>query len=1119
MQNVHGTVVTWSPTQIVVTVPTNVLGGFLYVEQNGADSSSVPFSIVPPTVTSISPNPVAVGAQLTINGSGFGASQGTGFVSMQNVHGTVVTWSPTQIVVTVPTNVVGGFLYVQQNGADSSSVPFSIVPPTITSISPNPVGVGAQLTINGSGFGASQGTGFVSMQNVHGTVVTWSPTQIVVTVPDGTSPGNLYVQQNGADSNSVPFTIIFPTITGVSPASGGIGTPVTISGNNFGSTQGNSAVTFDGQPATPTAWGNTQITAPAPTGTGTGPVVVVVHGEHSNGITFTYTGAPTITSISPTLGRDGISVTINGSLFGGSVGSSTVTFNGQVTTPTSWSASQIIAPAPAGVTTGNVVVTVNNIQSNGVLFVAKPTIASLSPTSGAVTAPVTITGTNFGSIRGTVTFNGITATTTSWNTTTIVAPVPTGATTGPVIVTVDGNASNAKTFTVTPPPVITSLSPTSGPVGILVTISGTTFGASQGTNTVSFNGTIATPTTWNATTIKVPVPAGATTGNVVVTVSGVASNGVLFTVLPTPNITSLAPTSGPVGTLVAITGTNFGSTPGTSTLKFNGTNATPTSWSANQILALVPTGATTGPVVVTVNGVASNGVTFTVTTAPIITSIAPPQGPVGILVTINGGNFGASPGTSTVKFNGTTATPRTWSATTITVPVPAGATTGPLVVTVGGVSSNGVTFTVLPTPNITSLSPTSGGVGALVTITGTNFGTLATGIVTFNGVAGAPTGWTATQILVPVPTGATTGPVVVNANGVLSNGVTFTVLPTPTITQVVPGAAGVGQPVTITGVNFGSPQGSSTVKFNGTAGAPTIWTDTQIVVAVPVGATTGNLVVTVNQVSSTGIPFPVLPTPSITPPLSPTSGPVGTAVTINGANFGSNPLVGLVTFNGVPTIPATWTTTRIVAPVPVGAITGPVIVAVNGVPSNPVTFTVTGPSITSLTPPSGPVTTLVTIAGAGFGSTATGNSVTFNGVVSVPTSWAPAQIQAPVPAGALTGPVVVTVNGIASNPMTFTVTNPGPSITSLSLPQGPALIGLVITGQNFGAAQGTVALVPTAGGNSVPLTVLANGWSATQITVQVPAGTALASYNVVVTAGGVASNPVPFAVVLSFVCN
>ena len=58
------------------------------------------------------------------------------------------------------------------------------------------------------------------------------------------------------------------------------------------------------------------------------------------------------------------------------------------------------------------------------------------------------------------------------------------------------------------------------------------------------------------------VSAGTMTGNVVVTVDGVASSGVAFTVLPTPGISSLSPTAGAVGTTVTITGTNFGSSQG-----------------------------------------------------------------------------------------------------------------------------------------------------------------------------------------------------------------------------------------------------------------------------------------------------------------------------------------------------------------------------------------------------------------------------------------------------------------------------------------------------------------------------------------------------------------------------
>jgi hypothetical protein len=105
----------------------------------------------------------------------------------------------------------------------------------------------------------------------------------------------------------------------------------------------------------------------------------------------------------------------------------------------------------------------------------------------------------------------------------------------------------------------------------------------------------------------------------VATVNSQASNAVTFTV--TPKIDSLSPTSGPVGTSVTISGATFGATQGTSTVTFNGTTATPTTWSATSIAVPVPANATTGLVVVTVSGQASNGFTFTL--GPKINSLSP----------------------------------------------------------------------------------------------------------------------------------------------------------------------------------------------------------------------------------------------------------------------------------------------------------------------------------------------------------------------------------------------------------------------------------------------------------------------------------------------------------------
>ena len=337
-------------------------------------------------------------------------------------------------------------------------------------------------------------------------------------------------------------------------------------------------------------------------------------------------------------------------------------------------------------------------------------------------------------------------------------------------------ASNGVMFTVAPPPTIASVNPASGPIGGTVTITGTNFGTAQGTSTVTFNGTVATVTSWTAASLTTKVPAGATTGNLVVTVDGVVSNGANFTVAPPPVIAGLNPTSAPVSGNVTITGTNFGTTQANSTVTFNGAVATVTSWSATSLATKVPAGTTAGNVVVTVDGVASNGLNFTVTPPPAIAAVNPPSAPVGGAVKITGSNFGATQGTSALRFNGTVATVTAWTATSLTTTVPVGATTGNVVVRVDGVASNAFTFTVTPPPTITSLNPTSGAVGAAVTIAGANFGSAqGTSTVTFNGTPASVTNWSATSIAATVPSGAMTGDVEVTVDTVASNGKPFTI--------------------------------------------------------------------------------------------------------------------------------------------------------------------------------------------------------------------------------------------------------------------------------------------------------------------------------------------------------
>ena len=98
-----------------------------------------------------------------------------------------------------------------------------------------------------------------------------------------------------------------------------------------------------------------------------------------------------------------------------------------------------------------------------------------------------------------------------------------------------------------------------------------------------------------------------------------------------PRITGLSPSPGVVGTLVTISGRGFTATQGTSTLAFNGVITVPVSWNPTKIIALVPSVATSGNVVVTVEDVASSGATFTV--IPNVTNLSANPGAVGALVT------------------------------------------------------------------------------------------------------------------------------------------------------------------------------------------------------------------------------------------------------------------------------------------------------------------------------------------------------------------------------------------------------------------------------------------------------------------------------------------------------
>ena len=268
-----------------------------------------------------------------------------------------------------------------------------------------------------------------------------------------------------------------------------------------------------------------------------------------------------------------------------------------------------------------------------------------------------------------------------------------------------------------------------------------------------------------------------------------------------------------------------------------------------------------------------------------------------------------SQGSSTVAFNGVFATPTGWSSTSITVPVPAAAFSGPVVVTVAGAASNGYQFTTIPT--LSSVSPTTGGIGSYITLTGSSFGpTRGTSTVTFNGTSANASGWSNTSILVSVPSNATTGPVLVTVGGQASNGVTFTFSNNGTLSGIVirlsDGAPVVG--VVVEALQQSSVKASATTAGNGSYSITGLAPGVYDVSAFPTGylpVTNAGAIITANKTTTVNLSVGA---PTVNT-INPGAGPVGSAVTINGSGFGAVQGVGGVSFNGTAATVSSWSVT------------------------------------------------------------------------------------------------------------------------------------------------------------------------------------------------------------------
>jgi hypothetical protein len=503
-----------------------------------------------------------------------------------------------------------------------------------------------------------------------------------------------------------------------------------------------------------------------------------------------------------------------------------------------------------------------------------PAITSTSP-GGLVGATVDIRGWNFMGATS-VEFNGTPAAFTVDSTSEIHATVPEGATSGPISVTTsEGSATSKSSFIVatSPAPAISSFMPMGGRVGASVDILGWNF---TGATSVAFNGMPAAFTLDSDAELHATVPTGAADGPITVTTPSGTATGCCF--YEFVSIGSFAPTSGPAGLIVNIQGDRFD---GAYSVTFNGAPASFTVDSSTSITAIVPSGATSGPISVnTHQGSATSSTWFTVTGgAPAMSAFTPASGPAGSTIDVQGAGF---TGATSVTFNGTSASYTVDSDSEIHATVPAGATTGPISVsTPGGITASSTAFTVNPPPAISGFTPTSGPTGTVVDLQGSGF-TGATS-VTFNGTNATLTVDSDSDIHATVPAGATTGPISVSTpGGSTTSSASFTVIPLPAISVFTPTSGPAGTTVDLQGSGF---TGATSVTFNGTNASYTVNSDSDIHATVPAGATTGPISVSTPGGSTTSsASFTIISPPAISGS-TPTSGHAGQQVTISGLNF------------------------------------------------------------------------------------------------------------------------------------------------------------------------------------------------------------------------------------------
>ncbi|WP_316841704.1 IPT/TIG domain-containing protein [Pedobacter gandavensis] len=416
--------------------------------------------------------------------------------------------------------LVFGLLLLTITACKKDKVEVVKTPVTVTDYYPNSGNQGTLVTVEGTGFSTNLAEISATFAGVSADVVSATANAVVLRAPLKGSTGELMMKMNGESLKIGQYTFQNLSVQRISPANGGAGAHIRVSGAGFSSIAGPAQVFINNKLSLVVSASDTLLVVEVPDAVGTGVVKVKVDGKEASGQTFKYQA---ISGIKPLTGGKGTLVRISGEGFEELAEGNYVDFNGKAALVKEATADYLIVVAPDDVKTGPLSVSINQQKITGPIFtvVPPPTMGTVSPLSGPAGSVMTINGENFSTIaeENKVLINGkqLTLSTATATKLTLVIPGNTGN--GKVILSVNDQEVTGPEFK-DQSLGINKLSPENGLAGSLVTITGTGFNSNAAQNIVSFNGLAGTVISATETSIVVKAPVGLSSGPLKVSNNG-----------------------------------------------------------------------------------------------------------------------------------------------------------------------------------------------------------------------------------------------------------------------------------------------------------------------------------------------------------------------------------------------------------------------------------------------------------------------------------------------------------------------------------------------------------------------------------------------------------------------